>query len=370
MEGQFSAQYQKYGFGLLVALVLVGCAFVLLPFVPAIMWAIVLTVLTLPIHQRFRKRMGENLAAAVATLCTLLIIVVPLSIVGAILVSEVSGYVKNIATSAPAGQSIYSPEYLLGEIDKALQPLAERLGNKEFSALGWFNENKAQLGKSGGPMLAKGATSFGVGIFTLVVAFLTMFFLLRDGHKLREPALELIPLPRERAATVIQKMGLTIHAVFIGVVMVALIQGALAGIAYWAAGVPSPLVWAIVTTILCAIPLLGAPVAYVPLGIILMAQGNWAGGIGLVAFGFLIISQVDNFLRPFIIGSRVALHPMAIFFSLLGGVFALGPVGLMAGPVLLTVVLALQDVIRERIALESGNGKEGSMAEQGMIPEH
>lgn len=368
MEGQFSTGYQKTGFGILVALVLAAAAYILLPFLPAIMWAIVLTVLILPLHQRLRKKLNENFAAATATFLTLLIIVVPLTIVSLILVSEVSGYVKNLADSAPPGQSAYSPEYILGELDKAVKPLAERLGSKDFSTLSWFNENKAQIGKSGGPFVAKGASSLGVGIFTLVVAFLTMFFLLRDGNKLREPALELIPLPRDRASSVIERMGKTIHAVFIGVVMVALIQGTLAGIAYWAAGVPSPLVWGVVTTILCAIPLLGAPVAYVPLALILMAQGNWAGGIGLIAFGFIVISQVDNFLRPFIIGSRVALHPMAIFFSLLGGVFALGPVGLMAGPVLLTVLLALQDIIRERIALERGNGT-GPVADSGMIPE-
>ncbi len=365
MEGQFSARYQKFGFGILVALVLVASAYVLLPFLPAIMWAVVLTVLMLPIHKKFRARMNETLAAAVTTLTTILIIVIPLAVVSSILVSEVSGYVKNIAHSAPAGQSPYSPEYLLGELDKALQPVAERLGNKDFSTLEWFNENKTQLGKSGGPLVAKGAANFGVGVFTLVIAFLTMFFFLRDGHKLKDPAMELIPLPKERAMSVIEKMGKTIHAVFVGVVMVALIQGTLAGIAYWAAGVPSPLVWGIVTVVLCAIPLLGAPVAYVPLGIILMAQGNWAGGIGLIAFGFIVISQVDNFLRPFIIGSRVALHPMAIFFSLLGGVFALGPVGLMAGPVLLTVALALQDVIRERIAIEQGTREAGPS--EGMI---
>jgi predicted PurR-regulated permease PerM len=235
------------------------------------------------------------------------------------------------------------------EADKVIKPIAERLGKPDFTIQSWFEENRDELSKNGGAFAMKAITNIGLGVFTFVVAFLTLFFLLRDGHKLKEPALELIPLPTERSELVLERMAKTMQAVFIGVVMVALIQGLLAGVAYWAAGVPSPVVWCVVTIILCAIPLLGAPVAYVPLGIILMAQGNWLGGIGLIAFGFFIISQVDNFLRPFIIGSRVQLHPMAIFFSLLGGVFALGPVGLMAGPVLLTVVLALQDVIREKM---------------------
>jgi predicted PurR-regulated permease PerM len=172
--------------------------------------------------------------------------------------------------------------------------------------------------------------------------------MLRDGERLREPALELIPLERAKAEDVLSKMSQTIHAVFIGVVLVALIQGTISGVAYVVCGVPSPLVWFVATTVLCAIPLLGAPLIYVPMALLLLSQGKTPQAIGLLVVGFGVVSQVDNLLRPFVIGARVNLHPMAIFFSLLGGVLALGPVGIMAGPVLLTILLALQDIIREK----------------------
>jgi predicted PurR-regulated permease PerM len=158
----------------------------------------------------------------------------------------------------------------------------------------------------------------------------------------------LVPLPRDRAEEILVKMSQTIHAVFVGVVMVAVVQGTIAGLAYWALGVPSPLVWFVATTVLCAIPLLGAPLIYIPLSLLLMARGDVWQGVVLLAIGFGLVSQIDNILKPWVIGARTNLHPMAIFFSLLGGVFALGPVGIMAGPVLLTLLLALQDIVRER----------------------
>lgn len=356
MEGQFSERYRKATFAILVGLVLLAAAYILLPFVPAIMWAIVLAVLMTPFHRRFCINKNPNIGALITTVAAIFFIVLPLALVTTIMVSEVSHYARNLEQTAPVGGDPYSPEAFFAEADKIVKPIAERLGNPDFSVKGWLDENKNQLSKTGGNFAIGVLTGFGKGIFTLVVAFLTMFFLLRDGHKLKEPAIELIPLPRDRSEAVLQKMAQTIQAVFVGVVMVAVIQGLLAGVAYWYLGIPSAVVWCFVTMILCAIPLVGAPVVYVPLSIILMAQGNWGGGIGLAAWGFIVISNVDNFLRPFIIGSRVQLHPMAIFFSLLGGVFALGPVGLMAGPVLLTVVLALQDVIRERMSLEAGKG--------------
>jgi predicted PurR-regulated permease PerM len=105
----------------------------------------------------------------------------------------------------------------------------------------------------------------------------------------------------------------------------------------------------VATTVLCAVPLLGAPIIYVPLSLLLIAQGKYWQGITLAAVGFLLVSQSDNILRPFIIGARVDLHPMAIFFSLLGGIFAMGPVGIMVGPIVLTMLLALQEIIRERL---------------------
>ncbi len=344
MEG-FAKNYRGIAFGVLVALTVSAGAWMVLRFIPAMLWAIVLSVLIAPTHARLRRKFTPNLAATFAVFGTIALVGIPLALVGTILSLQIASWAKDFAAQSPNAGGAF--ESIVAQLDGTLHPLAERIGAANFHLQDWFGENKDAIVKGLTGFAATAARSTGETLFTLVVAFLTMFFLLRDGHRLREPALELIPLSKEKADEILGKMGQTIHAVFIGVVLVALIQGAMAGIAYWAVGVPSPIVWFVATTVLCAIPLLGAPLIYVPMSLLLLSQGKvWQGCI-LLAVGFGLVSQIDNILRPWVIGARTNLHPMAIFFSLLGGVFALGPVGIMAGPVLLTVLLALQDIVRE-----------------------
>jgi predicted PurR-regulated permease PerM len=107
----------------------------------------------------------------------------------------------------------------------------------------------------------------------------------------------------------------------------------------------------VIAFLLCIVPLLGSPVIYVPVAIGLFLQGNTTGALGILAFGFLIVSNIDNALRPFLIGGRTNLHPMLIFFSILGGVLLFGPVGVMAGPMLITILLTLFEVLRERMQM-------------------
>jgi predicted PurR-regulated permease PerM len=107
------------------------------------------------------------------------------------------------------------------------------------------------------------------------------------------------------------------------------------------------------------IPLLGAPMVYVPVSLFLLANGHWVQAVILLAFGFGIVSNIDNFLRPLFIGSKTNLPYMAIFFSLLGGVFAFGPVGIMAGPVIMTLMLSLIEIVR-RNRQETASEEPGS----------
>jgi predicted PurR-regulated permease PerM len=101
------------------------------------------------------------------------------------------------------------------------------------------------------------------------------------------------------------------------------------------------------TIVLCVVPLLGAPIIYIPLGLTLIMQGHYAAGVIMLLFCFGVVSQIDNLLRPWLIGAQTSLHPMSIFFSLLGGVLLFGPIGIMAGPIILTLALAMVEVLRE-----------------------
>lgn len=323
------------------------------PFFPALLWATVLTVLMTPLHRRMRATMAPNFAAISTTFLTLAIVGIPIAFVGIALFFQVNSFVQDMRQAAPAGQQGLSLDYMARQLDDMLKPLIAGFA-PDFSLSNWFNEHKESLVQSITAPAGKAVFALGYAAFTLVISFLTMFFMLRDGEKLREPALDLIPLPREDGENILAKLSDTIRAVFIGIVLVAVVQGSIAGVTYWLVGVPHALLWAVATIVLCAIPLLGAPILYIPLSLILMSQGKYTEGFILLGVGFLIVSQIDNILRPFIIGARIELHPMAIFFSLLGGIFLMGPAGIMGGPMLLIILLTFSDILRRRMNMRSG----------------
>ncbi|MCW5941590.1 MAG: AI-2E family transporter [Fimbriimonadaceae bacterium] len=348
----FAPRYRAFVLPILGFVLVALGVWVLVPFLPALLGAIVLSVLLYPLHARLKRRMPEGGAAILTTLLAIVLILIPIGIAGLVLYAQAANVIAELERSQPSGQGHLTVDSLVTMADTNLAPVLKNLGVSNFSVSAWFSENRRtiaeNLARTGGRYALQSATS----VISVVIALLTMFFLLRDGHRLRRPALELIPLPKDQGERILERLGDTIRAVFVGVVLVGLVQGSLAGLAYWVAGVQNPFVWFVATTVLCMVPLLGSPIVYIPLSLALIGSGKLWNGVGLLLFGLLVVSQIDNVLRPFIIGMRVSLHPMAIFFALLGGLLAFGPVGIMAGPMLLTALLALQDVVRTRLSNE------------------
>jgi predicted PurR-regulated permease PerM len=133
-------------------------------------------------------------------------------------------------------------------------------------------------------------------------------------------------------------------------VLVAILQGTLLGITFWAMGLPAPLLWGAVAILLCMIPFAGAPIIWLPTSLILASQGHWLQAVILAAVGVGVIGLIDNVSKPVIIGMRVKLHPMAVALAIFGGIATMGPVGILVGPVVLSVLLGAVHVIREMTA--------------------
>ena len=342
-------------FWVLMLLLLVGAAIIMIPFYPAVLWAIVLSVLMWPLYSKLRKKRGGNEAATITVLATIGAVVVPLAatlwMVGAQISAMTHSAKSHVDPNAPKKSQI---QQVMASLDTNIGPTVKRYA-PEFGFEKWYDENQEQVTKQLQPAAVSGTiqglTKVGTGALTVVIALLTMFFLLRDGHKLLEPAYELVPLPREKTQAILERLYMTVHGVFVGVVLVSVIQGMLATVGYAVAGVPAWLVFGVATTVLCIIPLLGAPVIYIPMSLLLIFQGKTTHGIGLLLWGFLVVSQIDNVLKPFLIGAKVNMHPMGIFFSVLGGVVVMGPIGLLVGPMLLAVLLTMIEIIREMRAL-------------------
>jgi predicted PurR-regulated permease PerM len=158
---------------------------------------------------------------------------------------------------------------------------------------------------------------------------------------------EMLPLERSQSEEIFTRTRDVIDASLYGVLVIAMIQGALGGLAFWVLGLPSAIVWAVVMIFLSMIPMAGAFIVWVPAAIYLAATGHWVKALILVAWGVLVIGTIDNFLRPKLVGEKTRLHELFIFFSVLGGLKVFGVLGIVLGPVVLAITLALLDVFRQ-----------------------
>jgi predicted PurR-regulated permease PerM len=189
----------------------------------------------------------------------------------------------------------------------------------------------------------------GGAVGTIVEVFFvifTMFYLFRDGERMRGALHDVVPLERSQSHQIFDRTSEVISASVYGVLVIAAIQGALGGLAFWALGLPSPLLWGVVMLFLSMIPMAGSFIVWVPAAIFLAATGHWMKALMLAAWGALVIGTVDNFLRPKLVGEKTRLHELLIFFSVLGGLQVFGVIGLVLGPVVVAITLALLEVFR------------------------
>jgi predicted PurR-regulated permease PerM len=318
------------------------CWLMLLPFVNVLAWASVLAVLFYPVHQRLVALTNRpSLSALLSTMIVIAVIVVPLTLLTLVVAKEVGEVAKNAqeffrSLLDPSSPVIGRVMGWLGlRVDAShldLQAyLLERLENISGAIAG------RTLGLLGGVVGA---------IFQVFFTVFTMYYLFRDGNRIFNGMLEVVPLNAAETRQIFDRTREVIHASVYGVIVIAMIQGTLGGLAFAALGLPSAVVWGVAMFFLSMVPMVGSSVIWVPTAIYLAMSGHWGKALALTLWGALVIGTVDNFLRPKLVGERAGLHELLIFFSVLGGIQIWGPLGLVLGPVMIAVTLALFDIFK------------------------
>ena len=157
----------------------------------------------------------------------------------------------------------------------------------------------------------------------------------------------ILPIEHHRYEQLVETISTSIAANLYGVVAVAVTQAALGAIGYTIAGLPSVILWSVATFLFSMIPMAGAAAVWVAASIYLLAVGDWGKAIFMAAWGAGLISTADNIVRPWVLSGKVKLHTLLIFFSLLGGVRAFGIIGLFVGPIIVSVAMALLEILQE-----------------------
>lgn len=321
------------------------CWLMLLPFINVLAWAAVLVVVFYPVHRRLVARTNRPATSAlISCLLVIFVILLPLSLITLALVREFSGAAQGLQSFLG---SLLDPNSTIGAI---VARVSGWLGNyidvNQLSDPQSIQERLQQvLGSVAQRTLGLVGGALGVIVQVFFIIF-TMYYLFRDGVKIVDALPDMMPLERAQSAEIISRTRDVISASVNGVLVIAAIQGALGAMAFFALKVPSALVWGVVMTFLSLIPMAGAFIVWVPAAIFLALTGHWIKAVLLVAWGTLVIGMVDNFLRPKLVGERTKLHELFIFFSVLGGLQVFGVLGLVLGPVVLAVTLALLDVMR------------------------
>ena len=312
---------------------------VLSPFLAALAWAGILAYVTWPLHQQLSRRLPGrgNLAALLMTLGVAATLLLPLVWVLLTLVGDVavaSATIKQLSTQGlpplPAGVRGWpGGEWIAAQYQRVqADPAWVRA---QIDALG-FTDSHRLRGVAGG--IGRNVAKFGLAVFAL-------FFLYRHGDNVlaqfRGVATRWLG---EAARGYIQAVGITVRAVVFGIVLTALAQGMLAGLGYWVAGIAAPVLWGVITALVSLIPFLG-PVVWIGLSLGLLAHGETQAALGLFLWGALVVSWVDNLIRPLVISGPTRIPFLLVFLGVLGGLNAFGLIGLFLGPVLLAVSVAI-----------------------------
>jgi len=327
------------GIGALMLLA-IGCALVLWPFLSAILWAAVICFSTWPIYRRCERVVGGNRAAAAAAMTLLVVFVVaaPLALLVTALADDITNLAEGITRVLEQGPSA-PPNWVKG-LPIVGESLTAYWENLTHNAPAFIVELKKLTGPVTDIALAGGA-AFGIGLLELALSIFITFFLFLHGRRLisfMRQIGERVAGPRARRLLAV--IGMTVKGVVYGLIGTALAQGLLAGIGFWIAGVPQSLLLGCLTFALSFVPG-GPPFVWGPVALWLLMQGSVGWGIFIAIWGLLLVSSIDNFVRPYLLNQNSNLPVLLGLFGLIGGVLAFGLVGLFLGPTLLAVAYNL-----------------------------
>jgi len=325
---------QVLGIGALLLLA-VGCALTLWPFLSALLWAAAICFSTWPVYSWCERSLGgrRGLAAALMTLLVALVLVAPFAAIVATLADSIVDFLTTAASVLEQGPPT-PPRWVAG-LPLVGESLAFYWESLVHNVPAFIIELKKLIGPAADLAVASGA-ALGGGLLELGLSVFISFFFYRHGRQMAAYVREIAErFAGPRARRLVKIVGATVKGVIYGLIGTALAQAFVAAIGFWIAGVPQALFLGFLTFVLSFVS--AGALVWGLVALWLLAQGNVWWGLFVVAWGFLLVSSIDNFLRPYLLGKTSDLPMVLGFFGFIGGILAFGFVGLFLGPTLLAV---------------------------------
>jgi predicted PurR-regulated permease PerM len=330
---------------LLLIAVTLAFAWILSPFYEAVLWATVLAIVFAPLYRLLLSAVGQrsNLAAIATVLIILMLVILPLTLVAASLAQEATNQYQRIQ-SGELDFGRFFQEFL-NALPAWATDLLNRFGLTDFSAM---HERFSAALVQGSKYLAAQALNIGRGTANFIIGLLLMlyllFFFLRDGGELSRRIRDAVPLREEQQRALLTKFTVVTRAMFKGNLLVAAVQGALGGLIFWFLGIHAAVLWAVVMAFLSLLPAVGAAAVWLPVALYFLATGDVWRGLVLILYGAFVIGLVDNLLRPYLVGKDTQMPDYIVLISTLGGIAVFGLDGLIIGPVIAAMFIAIWDI--------------------------
>lgn len=312
--------------------------FIFRPFIYTLIFSVVFAVVFQPVYKYFfgLTKQRSGLSALITTTLVISILLVPIILFGIQILNEAQQLYVSIAQGSTKKSVHDVMNMLIENIGKFLPAvkdfkldidmyLKEGLG-LVLKQIGGFFSNAAKL------------------MINSFIFFTSLYYLFKDGQKLKKSFFDLSPLPFDENELISNKLVGAINSVIKGNLVIAIIQGALATAGFTFFGIPNAMFWGSLTTVSALIPGVGTSLVLIPAILFLFLTGKIISGFGLLVWGAGAVGIIDNFLGPKLVGQRMQVHPMIILLSVLGGIVFFGPIGFLLGPLIMSLFFALFEI--------------------------
>ncbi len=345
---QFSSIQQFFFFGLLASTTLLFL-YMLGGFLITVLWAVIIALVFHPVYEYLKVKFnGRASAASVSTVfLVVLVVLIPLISIGGMVVSESLSLYENLTKE----DGDFDSSGLLARVSMVttyLEPYGISQANVESRLRDW-GASISQVVASSLLAFSQNTISF---LIQVVVMLYLLFFFLRDGTKLERLIRHHLPLGDDYERRLFTRFSETTQAVIKGTLLISVVQGIIGGVLFWVVGIPNPVLWGVTMGTLAIIPLLGTSSVWLPAAIILMVTGSVWSGVIILLVGALVISSVDNFLRPILVGRSTKMPDALVLLSTIGGLATFGVSGFIIGPIIAAFFLSLWTIFEEKYRIQ------------------
>lgn len=339
-----SEQIEKVFFWALLGALFIGFFSLLAPFYSALLFSLVLALTFYPFYQGCLKlfRGQRYIAAFICLVLAFLFVAIPLGVVVSLITNQLLKLAQTFQFDPMSLKALIGEGALAQMVEQWRQTLGIEIDLGE-----WLKEvlqNSAHYLYQYSPKVAARTANF---FLTGLITFVLTYFLFVEGNNLYHEVLDISPLKERHEKMLANEIRVTLRACIYGYLLTGLVQGILASIGFAIVGIKIALLLGVATFILSFIPFLGAASVWLPVVIVFLAKGEyWLAGF-MAVYGTLFISGIDNVLKPLLIKGQTKIHPMLLFLAIFGGLKLWGPIGILAGPVLVAVFLATLNIYRQ-----------------------